>query len=129
MQLIGYYKDKLIKEDFSCFCNFNFARLVVEVLYKYFEIFEKDSSNLIKRSEALRLLLDRMIDKEKILMTFKIEENYLDKIVIDLLDFLGDDFYIVFETMRSMRGYYTVMVDYVEDLESIPSDVLEKCLV
>lgn len=126
MQLIGYYKDKLIKEDFSCFCNFNFARLVVDVLYKYFEISEKDSSNLIKRSKALRLLLDKMIDKEKISMTFKIEENYLDKIVIDLLDFLGDDFYIVFE---SKRGYYTVMVDYVEDLESIPSDVLEKCLV
>lgn len=126
MQLIGYYKDKLIKEDFSCFCNFNFARLVVDVLYKYFEISERNSGNLIKKSEALRLLLDKMIDKEKISMTFKIEENYLDKIVIDLLDFLGDDFYIVFE---SMRGYYTVMVDCVEGLESVPCDVLEKCLV
>lgn len=126
MQLIGYYKDKLIKEDFSCFCNFNFARLVVDVLYKYFEISERGSGKLIKKSEALRLLLDKMIDKEKISMTFKIEESYLDKIVIDLLDFLGDDFYIVFE---SKRGYYTVMVDCVEGLESVPCDVLEKCLV
>lgn len=126
MQLIGYYKDKLIKEDFSCFCNFNFARLVVDVLYKYFEISERDSGNLIKKSEALRLLLDKMIDKEKISMTFKIEESYLDEIVIDLLDFLEDDFYIVFEPMR---GYYTVVVDCVEGLESIPCDVLEKCLV
>lgn len=126
MQLIEYYKDKLIKDDFSCFCNFNFARLVVDVLYKYFEISEKDSNNLIKKSEALRLLLDKMIDKEKISMTFKIEESYLDKIVIDLLDFLGDDFYIVFE---SKRGYYTVLVDCVEELECVPSDVLEKCLI
>ena len=126
MQLIGYYKGKLIKDDFSCFCNFNFARLVVDVLYKYFEISERDSGNLFKKSEALRLLLDKMIDKEKISMTFKIEENYLDKIVIDLLDFLGDDFYIVFE---SKRGYYTVMVDCAEGLECVPCDVLEKCLV
>ena len=99
---------------------------MIDILYKYLEISEKDSNNLIKKSEALRLLLDKMIDKEKISMTFKIEESYLDKIVIDLLDFLGDDFYIVFE---SKRGYYTVMVDCVEGLECVPCDVLEKCLV